>query len=60
MRVDYNKTIINVLSELECALYYAADETQGIDDFYPEYEELHEEAKQMLDRFYFLTGATIS
>ncbi len=60
MRTDYNKTIINALSELECALYYAADEGQGVNDLYPEYKELHQEARHMLDRFHFLTGATIS
>ena len=37
MRTDYNKSIINALSELECALYYAADESQGVNDFYEEY-----------------------
>ena len=60
MKADYNKTIIEALSKLECALYYAADEGEGIDDLYPEYKELHQEAKTMLDRFHFLTGATIS
>ena len=60
MKVDYNKVIINALSGLEAALYYAADEAQGVNDFYPEYKELHQEARQMLDRFHFLTGATIS
>lgn len=60
MRTDYNQTIIDTLSKLECALYYAADEAQGVNDFYPEYKELHQEAKTMLDRFHFLTGATIS
>ena len=60
MRTNYNQSIIDTLSKLECALYYAADEAQGVDDFYPEYQELHQEAKQMLDRFHFLTGATIS
>lgn len=60
MRTNYNQSIIDTLSKLECALYYAADEAQGIDDLYPEYKELHQEARQMLDRFHFLTGATIS
>lgn len=60
MRTNYNQSIINALSGLEAALYYAADEAQGIDDLYPEYKELHQEAKQMLERFHFLTGATIS
>ncbi len=60
MKANYNKTIIEALSKLECALYYAADEGEGIDDLYPEYKELHQEAKTMLDRFHFLTGATIS
>lgn len=60
MKVNYNQEIIDALSKLECALYYAADEGQGIDDLYPEYQELHQEAKTMLDRFHFLTGATIS
>lgn len=60
MRTDYNQTIIDTLSKLECALYYAADEAQGVNDFYPEYKELHQEARTMLDRFHFLTGATIS
>lgn len=60
MRTNYNQSIINYLSGLEAALYYAADEAQGIDDLYPEYKELHQEARQMLDRFHFLTGATIS
>lgn len=60
MRTDYNKSIINALSELECALYYAADESQGVNDFYEEYKEMHQEAKNMLERFHFLTGATIS
>ena len=60
MKVNYNQETIDALSKLECALYYAADEGQGIDDLYPEYQELHQEAKTMLDRFHFLTGATIS
>lgn len=60
MKVNYNQEIIDALSKLECALYYAADEGEGIDDLYPEYQELHQEAKTMLDRFHFLTGATIS
>ena len=60
MRTNYNQSIINYLSGLEAALFYAADESQGIDDLYPEYKELHQEAKTMLDRFHFLTGATIS
>lgn len=60
MKVNYNQEIIDALSKLECALYYAADEGQGVDDLYPEYQELHQEAKTMLDRFHFLTGATIS
>ena len=60
MRTDYNKSIIEALSTLECALFYAADEAEGVNDFYPEYKELHQEARQMLDRFHFLTGATIS
>jgi hypothetical protein len=60
MRTDYNQTIIDTLSKLECALYYAADEAEAVNDFYPEYKELHQEAKTMLDRFHFLTGATIS
>ena len=60
MRTNYNQSIINYLSGLEAALFYAADEAQGIDDLYPEYKELHQEAKIMLDRFHFLTGATIS
>jgi len=60
MRTNYNQSIINYLSGLEAALFYAADEAQGIDDLYPEYKELHQEAKTMLDRFHFLTGATIS
>lgn len=60
MRTDYNQTIIDTLSKLECALYYAADEAQGVNDFYPEYKELHQEVRQMLERFHFLTGATIS
>ena len=60
MRTNYNQSIINYLSGLEAALFYAADEAQGIDDLYPEYKELHQEAKTMLDRSHFLTGATIS
>ena len=46
------------MQELECALYYAADEGQGIDNLYEEYKELHEEARNMLNRFHFLTGIT--
>lgn len=60
MRTNYNQSIIEALSKLECSLYYAADEAEGINDFYPEYKELHQEAKQMLEKFHFLTGATIS
>ena len=60
MRTNYNQSIIDALSHLESALYYAADEAEGINDFYPEYKELHQEARAMLERFHFLTDATIS
>ena len=51
-----NQSIMIVLSELESILFY---NKENAGDLKPEVEELHEEAKQMLERWHFLTGERI-
>ena len=53
--MDENKIILETLSHLECVLFYSHDNN----DLKPEIEELHDEVKYMLERWHFLTGATL-
>jgi len=53
--MDENRAILEALSELECILYYAGSGN----DLQPEINEIHDEAKAMLERWHFLTGITL-
>ena len=52
--MDGNKAIFEAIAELEMILYYARNDQQ----LAPEIEEMHQEAKTMLERWHFLTGET--
>lgn len=53
--MDENKIILETLSNLECVLFYASKDNQ----LKPEIDELRTEVKYMLERWHFLTGATL-